>query len=87
MSKKCHYDTGDMNKEGNFMNKNGIIALTLLSAMGVTSTTSVLNFTNPIVMTQAKSTNTGTVVMDSNTDFRYLDTGADRSSRWNSGKR
>ena len=77
MSKKCHYDTGDMNKEGNFMNKNGIIALTLLSAMGVTSTTSVLNFTNPIVMTQAKSTNTGTVVMDSNTDFRYLDTGAD----------
>lgn len=59
--------------------KNTIIALSLVSLMGITSATSVLAYVNPVptTLTQTKATTTGTIVMDSKSDMKYLDNGND----------
>lgn len=59
--------------------KNTIIALSLVSVMGMTSATSVLAYVNPTptALTQTKAATSGTIVMDSKSDIKYLDNGND----------
>lgn len=61
--------------------KNSILALSLLSAMTISSTTSVLAYTNPVSLLQVVKSDlqadTGTNAMNEESDIKYLDTNID----------